>query len=79
MCQVLHFKHRVKVNTASTAFYKHFNKVNHSYSTRFSEKRFAENNIVLTHAKFAVSLRGPKLWNNFLNIKQRVIEHEVSF
>ena len=70
--QVLNFMHRIKTNINS-------NEINHSYPTRFSNNRFVEKKIFLTQAKFSVSSRGPRLWNNLLNTQQRTMEREISF
>ena len=77
--QVMNFMHRIKTNTAPIVFHNNFNKINHSYPTRFSNNRFVEKKIFLTQTKFAVSLRDPRLWNNLLNTQERTMEREISF
>ena len=77
--QVLNFMHQIKTNTAPIVFHNSFNEINHSYPTRFSNNRFVEKKIFLTQTKFAVSSRGPRLWNNLLNTQQRTMEREISF
>ena len=77
--QVLNFMHRIKTNTAPIVFHNNFNEINHLYPTRFSNNRFVEKKIFLTQTKFAVSSRGPRLWNNLLNTQQRTMEREISF
>ena len=77
--QVLNFMHRIKTNTAPIVFHNNFNEINHPYPIRFSNNRFAEKKIFLTQTKFAVSSRGPGLWNNLLNTQQRTMEREISF
>ena len=65
--QLLNLMHRIKTNTVTIVFHNNFNEINHSYPTRFSNNCFVEEKIFLTQTKFAVSSRGPKLWNNLLN------------
>ena len=77
--QVLNFMHRIKTNAAPIVFHNNFNGINHSYPTRFSNNRFVEKKVFLTQTKFAVSSRGPRLWNNLLNSQQRTMEREISF
>ena len=77
--QVLNFMDQIKTNIVPIVFHNSFNEINHSYPTRFRNNRFVEKKIFLTQTKFAVSSRGPRLWNNLLNTQQRTMEGEISF
>ena len=55
---------RVKNNTKPEAFENKFEIVHHHYPTRHSENNFIEPKIYFKATKFAISLRGPRLWNS---------------
>ena len=71
--------HKVKTNTAPLLFRTKFQEIQHIYPTRFSKNSFVENQLVYSQTKFAVSSRGPRLWNNILDQQQKAIDHETSF
>ena len=77
--QVLTFMHKVKTNTAPLVFRTKFQEIQHIYPTRFSKNSFVENQLVYSQTKFAVSSRGPRLWNNILDQQQKAIDHETIF
>ena len=54
---------RVKNNTIPKAFRTKFQIVQHNYVTRHSENNFEKPKITLKSTKFAISSRGPRLWN----------------
>ena len=54
---------RVKNNTIQEAFQTKFQMVQHNYATRHSENNFEEPKITFKATKFAISSRGPRLWN----------------
>ena len=54
---------RVKNNTIQEAFRTKFQMVQHNYATRHSENNFEEPKITFKATKFAISSRGPRLWN----------------
>ena len=54
---------KVKNDTKPEAFRKKFQIVQHNYTTRHSENNFEERKITLKATKFAISSRGPRLWN----------------
>ena len=55
---------RVKNNTIPEAFVNKFEIVHHHYPTRHSENNFIEPKIYFKATKFAISSRGPRLWNS---------------
>ena len=65
--QVLNFMFCVKNNTIPSTFQNKFQIVGHQYPTRFSENNFVEPRVGLKLTKFAISSRGPRLWNKVLN------------
>ena len=54
---------RVKNNTIPEAFGTKFQIVQHNYVTSHSENNFEETKIAFKVTKFAISSRGPHLWN----------------
>ena len=61
---VINLMFRVKNNTIPEAFVNKFEIVHHHYQTRHSENNFIEPKIYFTATKFAISSRGPRLWNS---------------
>ena len=60
---ILNIMFRVKNNTIPKALQNKFQVIKHSYSTRHSENNFVEPKFSLNVTKFAISSRGPRLWN----------------
>ena len=62
--QILNVMFQVKTNTIPETLQKKFKVIEHNYSTRYSEYNFKEPNIFFrVTLKFAISSRGPRLWN----------------
>ena len=61
--QILNIMFQVKTNTIPETLQNKFKVIEHNYSTRYSEQNFKEPNIFFRVTKFAISLRGPHLWN----------------
>ena len=61
--QILNIIFRVKTNSISETLQNKFNIIEQSYSTRYSEYSFKEPNNLLRVTKFAISSRGPRIWN----------------
>ena len=61
--QILNIMFRVKTNSISETLQNKFNTIEQSYSTRYSEYSFKEPNNLLRVTKFAISSRGPRIWN----------------
>ena len=61
---VINLMFRVKNNTIPEAFVNKFEIVHHHYQTRHSENNFVEPKIYFKATKFAISSRGPRLWNS---------------
>ena len=62
---------KIKRDTAPEAFRNNFREIYHHYSTGFSQGNFVESNILSNQTTFAVSSRGPRLWNRLLHQKQK--------
>ena len=61
---VINLMFRVKNNTIPEAFVNKFEIVHHHYQTRHSENNFIKPKIYFKATKFAISSRGPRLWNS---------------
>ena len=69
--QVLTFMFKIKRDSVPTPFRSNFREIFHQYPTRFSQSNFVEGNVLSNQTKFAVSSRGPRLWNRLLNQEQK--------
>ena len=56
--------------------HERFTDINHQYPTRFSQNNFARRKMKLSRTKFAISSRGPRLWNN---VRVRVGVRNIAF
>ena len=70
---------RVKNNTIPEAFRTKFQIVQHNYATRHSENNFEEPKITLKTTKFAISSRGPRLWNKHTDKFVKTITSALDF
>ena len=70
---------RVKNNTIPEAFRTKFQIVQHNYATRHSENNFEEPKITLKTTKFAISSRGPRLWNQHTDKFVKTITSALDF
>ena len=61
---------KIKRDSAPTAFRNDFREISHRYPTGYSQSNFVEGNILSNQTNFAVSSRGPRLWNQLLNQEQ---------
>ena len=52
-----------RTNSIPETLQNKFKIIEHNYSTRYSEYNFKEPNILLRVTKFAISSRGPRIWN----------------
>ena len=58
---------KVKNGLIPDAFQNKFNMISHDYFTKNSMCNFKEPRFSLKVTKFAISLRGPRLWNKILD------------
>ena len=70
---------RVKNNTIPETFRTKFQIVQHNYATRHSENNFEEPKITLKTTKFAISSRGPRLWNKHTGKFVKTITSALDF
>ena len=60
------FMHRVHTKTSPPVFTGSFQKIPHLYSTRSSTLNFSKPMLKLTKTKYRSSIRGPAIWNDFV-------------
>ena len=51
----------------SRVFDNTFTEIHHRYPTRFSRSNFIQRKTITKTNSFAISSRGPKIWNNYLH------------
>ena len=56
-----------------------FEKPTHKYPTQFSETNFKYIKHSLTITKHSISVRGPKIWNEFLTKEEKEIQFHSIF
>ena len=64
---------RIKNNTIPEAFESKFEVVHNYYPTRHSENNFIEPKIYFKATKFAISSRGPRLWDSLTDKDTKAI------
>ena len=77
--QTVNLMFRVKNNIIPEAFRTKFQIVQHNYATRHSENNFEERKITFKVTKFAISSRGPLLWNKHTDRFLRTITSALLF
>ena len=70
---IINLMFRVKNNTIPEASVNTFETVHHHYLTRHSENNFVEPKIYFKATKFAISSRGPRLWNSLTDKHKKTI------
>ena len=63
-----------KKNQAPKIFNMAFEKPNHKYPTQFSETNFKHKKYSLTSTKHSISVRGLRIWNEFLTKEEKEIK-----
>ena len=71
--------HRLSIDDFPKNFHNTFKKPDHKYPTKFSIFNYSLKKHSLKSSKFAVSCRGPKLWNEFLSNEEKKIESQILF
>ena len=77
--QHINFMHRLSIDGLPKHFNNTFKKPDHKYPTKFSICNYSLKKHSLKSSKFAVSYRGPKLWNEFLSNEEKKIESQILF
>ena len=73
LCQYANFMYKFRVNQAPKIFHMAFEKSTHKYPTQLSVSNFKYKEYSLTSTKHSISVRGPKIWNEFLTKDEKVI------
>ena len=60
-------------------FQNMFKKIEHKYPTNFANNNFKIPNLNLKSTRFAISTRGPTLWNALLSDKIKTVETLSTF
>ena len=72
--QHLNFLHKF-INNQIPSLFSDFIKIpNHKYSSNFSQSSFYLKRYSLNSTKYSISIRGPKLWNDFINKGEKDIQ-----
>ena len=71
--------HRVHTKTSSPVFTGSFQRISHLYSTRSSTLNFSKPKLKLTKTKYGISIRGPAIWNDFVEDCLKSIEKTPFF
>ena len=76
--QHANFMYKFKHSQTPSIFNNVFEKPDHKYPTQFSEINYKQKKFYLTSSKYSISVRGPKIWNEFLNKEEKGIQiHSV--
>ena len=70
---------KMKQDSGPTAFQNDLREISYRYPTGFSQSNFVEGNTLSNQTKFAVSIRGPRLWNWLLNQEQKNMAYVSCF
>ena len=73
------FMHRVHTRTSPPVFTGTFQRIYHLYSTRLSTLNFSKPKLKLTKTKYRISIRGPTIWNDFVEDCLKSIEKAPFF
>ena len=68
------FMHRVHTKRCPSVFTGSFQRISHLYSTRSSTLNFSRPNLKLTKTRYRNSIRGPAIWNDFVEDCLKSIE-----
>ena len=79
LIQTLKFMHKTKYGKNPRIFLPKFHEVDHQYPTRFSRNSFCYKRFAYQTSSFAITLRRPSIWNNFLSQHEKSIPHLFSF
>ena len=71
--------HRFDTDDLPKIFNNTFKKPDHKYPTKFSVHNYSLKKHSLTYSKFAISYRGPKLWNEILSDEEKEIKSPILF
>ena len=75
--QNLKFMHKLKKDNIPKIFTELIKKPKHKYSTRFSKNSYTTKSSSLSNIKYCISVRGPKLWNDFLQNEKEIQSYSL--
>ena len=73
------FMYKVNPKTAPNIFLSRFQKLSHSYPTRFSELNYVQPTCKIKTSNYSISIREPYIWNSFLSSKEKQITNMHKF
>ena len=73
LIQILKFMRKTKYGINPRIFLPKFSEVDHQNPTRFSQNSFYYKRSACKTTRFAITLRGPTIWNNFLSQHKKSI------
>ena len=79
LIQTLKFMHKTKYRKNPRVFLAKFREVDHQYPTRFSKNSFCYKRSACKTTSFAITIRGPTIWNSFLSPHEKSIPNLSSF
>ena len=79
LIQTLKFMHKTKYGINPRICLPKFREADHQYPTRFSQNSFYYKRSSCKTTSFAITLRRPTIWNNFLSQHEKSIPHLLSF
>ena len=68
--QTTTFMLKIKLNLTPNVFLNKFKQIKHKFPTVYSCNNLVIPQMQLKISKYSITIRGPKLWNNFLNKKK---------
>ena len=68
------FLHRVYTKTSPPVFTGSFQRIFHLHSTRSSTMNFSKLKLRLTKTKYKILIRGPAIWNDFVEDCLKVLK-----
>ena len=77
--QHLNFMYRLENSNIPAFFNDIVKKPEHKYPTKFSSLNYTLRKYSFTNSRFAISFRGPKLWNEILNKEEKGTESHTFF
>ena len=79
LMQTLKFMHKTKYGKNPRISLPKFCELDHQYPTGFSKNSFCYKRCASKTISFAITLRGPTIWNSFLSPHEKSIPHLPSF
>ena len=70
---------KIQLNLAPNIFLNKFKQIKHKYPTAYAANNFVMPQKQLSISKYSITIRGPKLWNNFLSKKIKTINCPTIF